>query len=150
MIGWILAVLALFFVQTLLPNVGAGGLAATPEQRAYLRGNRDRAPPPTVMSGRMERALANMFEALPVFLPLAVLAVATGASDRLGAHRGGGVLLRAGRLRPGLCLRIAPLRSLVWAVGHVGLVMMWSDFSPHRMTRRPAVPHMGGRKGERP
>lgn len=123
MIGWVLAVLALFFVQTLLGNV-ARAASGAPEQKAYLRGNRDAVPPDTVMSGRMDRALANMFEALPVFLPLAVLAVAT---DRTGgwANAGAAVFFFA-RVAyiPAYASGIVPLRSLAWAVGHAGLLMM--------------------------
>ena len=80
MIGWILAVLALFVVQTLLPNA-ARAASRDPLQIAWLKGNRDDPPPATPMAARMERALVNMFEALVVFLPLAVLAVAL---DRAG------------------------------------------------------------------
>jgi uncharacterized MAPEG superfamily protein len=123
MIGWIFAVLALFMVQTLLGNA-ARAASGDPEQRAWLRGNRDAAPPHTVMSGRMERALANMFEALPVFLPLAVLAVAT---ERTGgwANAGAAVFFfaRVGYI-PAYASGIVPLRSLAWAIGHAGLAMM--------------------------
>jgi len=123
MIGWILAVLGLFFVQTLLPNAAraASGDAA---QRAWLGGNRDAAPPPhTRMSGRMERALRNMFEALVVFLPLAVLAVATGTTGWTGT---GAAVFFAARLAyvPAYGSGLAPLRSLVWTIGHAGLGLM--------------------------
>lgn len=123
MIGWILAVLALFFVQTLLPNA-ARAMSQEPAQRAYLRGNRDEAPPQTVMSGRMERALANMNEALVVFLPLAVLAVAT---DHAGGWTStGAAVFFFARVAYVIAYAsgIAPLRSLVWTVGHAGLGMM--------------------------
>jgi len=55
MIGWILAVLALFTVQTLLPNVArvASGDAA---QKAWLRSNRDDPPPDTVMGSMAAQA----------------------------------------------------------------------------------------------
>ncbi len=123
MIGWILAVLALFMVQTLLANV-ARAASGDPEKRAWLRGNRDKAPPHTVMSGRMERALANMFEALPVFLPLAVLAVATERTD--GWASAGAAVFFFARVAyiPAYGSGIAPLRSLAWAIGHAGLAMM--------------------------
>ncbi len=123
MIGWILAVLALFVVQTLLPNM-ARAASRDPAQRAYLRSNRDHPPPPTVMSARMDRALANMIEALVVFLPLAVLAAATGATGRW-ITTGAAVFFFA-RLAyvPAYGSGRAPLRSLVWTIGHGGLAMM--------------------------
>ncbi len=123
MIGWVLAVLALFFVQTLLENVARAASGAA-EQRAYLRGSRDVKPPHTVMSGRLARALSNRLEALVVFLPLAVLAVATDRADGW-AWYGAGVFFAA-RLAyiPAYASGIVPVRSLVWAVGHGGLVAM--------------------------
>lgn len=123
MLGWILAVLALFVVQTFLPNA-ARGASRDPDQRAYLRGNRDVAPPAPAMAARMERALANMFEALPVFLPLAVLAIVL---ERTGgwANIGAAVFFFA-RVAyvPAYGSGIVPLRSAVWTVGHIGLGMM--------------------------
>ncbi|OIP84965.1 MAG: hypothetical protein AUK37_05105, partial [Rhodobacterales bacterium CG2_30_65_12] len=77
MTPWILAVLALFFLQTILPSITRAA-SGEPEQIAFLRGNRDEEPPHTVYSGRMAHALRNMFEALPVFLPLALLAEVKG------------------------------------------------------------------------
>ncbi|RME17267.1 MAG: hypothetical protein D6801_03800 [Alphaproteobacteria bacterium] len=123
MTGWILAALAVFFVQTLLPSA-ARALSRRPEQIAFLRGNRDREPPHTVMSARMARALRNMFEALPVFLALALLAEIHGTTG--GWVRIGAMVFVLARIAyvPAYGSGIAPLRSLVWAVGHVGLGMM--------------------------
>lgn len=123
MIGWILAVLALFTVQTLLPNVArvASGDAA---QKAWLRSNRDDPPPDTVMSARMDRALANMFEALVVFLPLAVLLVAVGANHGLPTTGAAVFFLARVAYVPAYASGKAPLRSLVWTIGHVGLGVM--------------------------
>lgn len=123
MIGWILAVLALFVLQTLLPNA-ARAASGDPVQRAWLKGNRDEAPPHTVMSGRMQRALVNMFEALPVFLPLAVLAV---VMERTGGWSGiGAAVFFLARVAyvPAYASGIVPLRSLAWGIGLAGLGMM--------------------------
>ncbi len=123
MTGWILAVLGLFVVQTLLPNIAraASGDAA---QRAWLGGNRDGAPPPhTLMSGRMERALHNMFEALVVFLPLALLAVVTQTGGWATTGAAVFCLARVAYV-PAYGSGIAPLRSLVWTIGHIGLGLM--------------------------
>lgn len=123
MTGWILAVLALFFVQTLLPSM-ARAANGSPEQLRFLRGPRDDRPAPTLMAGRMERALRNMFEALPIFLALALLAEARGITEGW-ALTGAGVFFTA-RLAyvPAYASGIVLLRSGVWAVGHAGLVMM--------------------------
>ncbi|MCB1337888.1 MAG: MAPEG family protein [Maritimibacter sp.] len=123
MIGWILAVLGLFVVQTLLPNATRAASGGA-EQRAYLKGARDVEPPHTVMSGRMARALTNMFEALVVFLPLAVLAVATGRAE--GWATLGAAVFFFARVAyiPAYASGIVPVRSAVWGIGHAGLVMM--------------------------
>src|SRR5690348_4359236 len=74
MVLLILLVLALFVLQTLLPNRfrerrdPQGGSTL-----AYALGPRDDWPPLTRLGGRAERALENMKEALPVFLALALL-----------------------------------------------------------------------------
>jgi uncharacterized MAPEG superfamily protein len=123
MTGWILAVLALFFVQTLLPSMARAATKA-PEQLRFLRGNRDERPEAPVMTGRMDRALANMFEALPVFLPLALLAEIRGIES--GWALWGAALFFLGRLLyvPAYGSGIPWLRSAVWGIGHAGLVMM--------------------------
>lgn len=120
---WILAVLALFVLQTFLPSM-ARAASGEPEQLAYLRGNRDAEPPHTTYSARMAHALRNMFEALPVFLPLAVLAVATGNTG--GWTNTGAMVFFLARLVyvPAYASGIVPLRSATWAIGHAGLVMM--------------------------
>lgn len=123
MIPWILAVLALFFLQTLLPSM-ARAASGDPEQRAFLRGNRDVEPPHTVMSGRMAHALRNMFEALPVFLPLALLAEMQGITS--GWAYWGAVVFVVARVAyvPAYGSGIVMLRSAMWSIGHAGLVMM--------------------------
>lgn len=123
MTGWILAVLAVFFVQTLLPSV-ARGASGEEAQIAFLRSNRDVRPDPTVMAGRMERALRNMFEALPVFLPLALIAEIQGITE--GWALTGAAVFFAARVLyiPAYASGIAWIRSATWTVGHAGLVMM--------------------------
>lgn len=123
MTPWILAVLALFFVQTLLPSI-ARGASGAPDQTEFLRGNRDVEPPHTVYSGRMAHALRNMFEALPVFLPLALLAEMRGIED--GWALTGAMVFFFARLVyvPAYGSGIVLARSAAWTVGLAGLVMM--------------------------
>jgi uncharacterized MAPEG superfamily protein len=101
MVLLILLVLALFVLQTLLPGRfrepvadGASG------KLAENLGNHDHMRPLTVVGQRATRALANMHEALPVFLIARVLYV--------GVYMAG----------------IAVVRTLIWAVSWVGLAMM--------------------------
>ena len=69
---WILAALALYFVQTLLPPTFRfrGDLE--------LVGARDNLPEPSIIGRRAERALVNVGEAMILFLPLAILCFASG------------------------------------------------------------------------
>ena len=123
MTGWILAALGLWSVQLFLPALfrardgGAG-------QKAFLTGNRDRAPEAPVMTGRMMRAQANMLEAMVIFLPLALLAVIQDVDARAGAAVF--VLARLAYV-PAYGIGIPLLRSGIWTVALIGLGMMvWS------------------------
>lgn len=87
MTPWILAVLGLFVAQTLLPPtlrylVAGEGLGV----RLWLAlGPRDQEPPLPRLGARAQRALANMAEALPVFLTLALLHAQQGTDGSRGA-----------------------------------------------------------------
>jgi uncharacterized MAPEG superfamily protein len=121
MVLLILLVLALFVIQTLLPAC-FGYLGAGRSFMAAL-GPRDDPPPQTRVGGRAERALANMQEALPEFLALALLNVflGTGALATTGAT----VFLIARVLYvPAYLAGITGVRTLIWAASVVGLVMM--------------------------
>jgi uncharacterized MAPEG superfamily protein len=125
MVLLILLVLALFVIQTLLPNRfrEPGGPAAG-SKLAQALGPRDHQPPLTRIGGRAERALANMQEALPVFLALALLNLIVGTAAGM-AITGATVFLVARVLYvPAYLSGITGLRTLIWAVGVAGLVMM--------------------------
>jgi len=120
----ILLVLALFVLQTLLPERfrprGGGGGARIAE----ALGPRDDPPPQSRMGARATRALANMHEALPVFLALALLNLITHTAGAM-AVMGGWVFLVARVLYvPAYLSGIPGVRTLLWIGGWVGLVMM--------------------------
>jgi uncharacterized MAPEG superfamily protein len=69
----ILLVLTLYMLQIFLQETSRFGF----DVRGIV-GNRDNPPEMTVMAGRLDRAKNNMQEALPMFLGLALLALATG------------------------------------------------------------------------
>jgi uncharacterized MAPEG superfamily protein len=124
MVLLILLVLALFVVQTLLPNRFRDRPASGSGARlAEALGPRDDQPPLTRIGGRAERALANMHEALPVFLTLALLNLflGTGALATTGA-----TLFFVARLLyvPAYLAGVTGIRTLIWIAGVVGLVMM--------------------------
>lgn len=123
MVLLILLVLALFVFQTLLPAgfryMGRDG----GRQLGTALGPRDDQPPPSRTGGRAERALANMQEALPVFLTLALLNLFLGTGDL--ATTGATVFLVARVLYVAAYLAgVYGLRTLIWAISVVGLVLM--------------------------
>ncbi len=81
-------------------------------------------PAPTLLAGRMERALRNMFEALPVFLTLALLAVIQGIDSGLAVTGAAVFFFARVAYVPAYGSGIVLLRSGVWTVGFVGLILM--------------------------
>ncbi|MEJ0084245.1 MAG: MAPEG family protein [Pseudomonadota bacterium] len=125
MILLVLLVLALFVIQTLLP--GRFRKPAVPGDPGILEehvGNRDHARPLTVVGQRAARALANMHEALPVFLTLALMNLIAGTAAAM-ATTGALIFLIARVLYVPLYLSgVSWLRSLIWTGGWVGLILM--------------------------
>ena len=121
----ILLVLALFVIQTLLP--GRLREAPAPGEQGKLAENlgpRDHMRPLTVTGQRAARALANMHEALPVFLGLALLNLIVAPQASL-ALTGAWVFLIARVLYVPLYLGGVPaVRTLAWVASWVGLIMM--------------------------
>jgi len=118
-------VLALFFVQTLLP--GRFREPPTPggeSKVAEALGNRDHQRPLTVVGERAARALGNMQEGLPVFLALALMNMIAAPGAGL-AVTGAWVFLIARILYVAIYLAGVPVvRTLCWTAGLVGLGMM--------------------------
>lgn len=125
MILIVLLVLALFVLQTLLPNrFREPAAAGASDSFAEAWGPRDNPRPYTVMGGRAARALANMHEALPVFLALALMNMIVGTAAAM-VITGGWVFFIARVVYVPLYLAGIPvLRTLAWAAGWVGLVLM--------------------------
>ena len=125
MVLLILLVLALFVVQTLLPGrFREPRTDGGKDKLVENLGNRDHVRPFTVVGGRAERALANMHEALPVFLALALLNMIVGTAAGM-AVTGATLFLVARVVYVVIYMAGVPvLRTLVWGVGWAGLVMM--------------------------
>ena len=121
----VLLVLALFVIQTLLPGRFREPKAdGTQGKLMENLGNRDTQRPLTVIGQRASRALANMHEALPVFLALALLNMIAGTAGA-SAVTGATVFLIARILYVGVYIAgIAVVRTLLWGVSWVGLIMM--------------------------
>jgi uncharacterized MAPEG superfamily protein len=122
----LLLVLAVFVVQTLIApslrylNAPEGVLRSL---RVAL-GPRDHQPPLPVLGERAARALANMHEALPVFISLALLHITRG-TDTGPALSAAWVFLAARVLYvPAYLIGTPGVRSAVWTVGFASLVCM--------------------------
>lgn len=118
MTTWLLASLVLHAVYVLTP----AALYLPAEGTMTHLGGRDEQPKPSRMVGRARRALANWQENFPVFLALALGAMALGRPDA-GA---GAVLFLVARVAylPLYLTGIPGLRSLSWMVSVAGLVWM--------------------------
>jgi len=125
MVLLVLLVLALFVVQTMLPNRFREPSAGAVQGRIPVGlGNRDHMQPLTVVGERAARALANMHEALPVFLALALLNMIVGTAAGT-AVTGATIFLVARVVYVGIYMAGIPVvRTLVWAASWAGLVMM--------------------------
>lgn len=130
MTAWILAALALYIAQTLLPPLFRYVLRSDPQILATL-GPRDTSPELGLHGSRAERALGNMTEAMLVFLPLALLAEGTGVTGAVF----GAQLFVVARVAyvPTYLLGVPGLRSAIWCVGVVGLVIMAAAVLGHGM-----------------
>ena len=119
----IIAVLVLYVVQAFVPSMimsrAVGGKAMI-----YAAGPRDEPQALTVAAARAKRAMGNMVEATVVFLPLALLAVHYSLNDGLAYW--GAVIFLLARIAyvPAYISALGLARSVVWTVGHIGLVMM--------------------------
>ncbi len=122
MVYLILAVLALYVMQTFLPSA-IMSRAKGPEVMHYAGGPRDEPLELTIPAARAARALQNMSEALFVFLPLALLAVMFEL-DGLAVWGAAIFLLARIAYVPAYITAIGLTRSIVWTIGHVGLGMM--------------------------
>lgn len=121
----VLLVLALFVLQTLLPGRFREPVQpGAPNKLAENLGPRDQMRPLTVVGQRAARALANMQEALPVFLGLALMNMIV-APDAPQAVTGAWIFLAARVLYlPVYMAGISVVRTLIWVVGWVGLGLM--------------------------
>ena len=112
---------ALTLVQMVVAVIGAQGKVGLPP----LIGNRDDLPQMTGFAGRAQRAHRNMLESLVLFAVLVLVAQIAGkanATTALGAQ-----LFFWGRVAYAVVywIGIPWVRTLVWAVSLIGLIMIF-------------------------
>lgn len=115
----ILLVLALYIVQLFLQETSRFGF-----NMWGILGNRDKVPELSVIAGRLDRAKNNMLEALPIFLPLALLAVVKGRDTSEMTHAALVFLIARVLYVPAYVSGIPMFRSFVWLVGVASLIVM--------------------------
>lgn len=119
-----LTYLAWTLVLAIVQVLAAAGFKRQQDGLQWAAGNRDGAPKEyTGVAARLTRAQANLFENLPIFVG-AVLLAHVGGRETMWTALGAGLFFWA-RLAyvPVYALGLAPLRSIVWGVALVGLVM---------------------------
>ena len=86
---------------------------------------RDHEPPPNPLSARSEKALRNLIETYPVFVVLVVASVLADRSDAL--TQWGALTYFVARIAylPLYVAGVKYLRSLVWSVSALGLVLLF-------------------------
>jgi uncharacterized MAPEG superfamily protein len=118
---YLAATLILALVQILLP---ATGRTATYGLQ-WNAGPRDAdVPPPGRITGRLERAQANLYETLPLFIGAVLIAYLAGRTGAMTAW--GAALYFWARLIyiPLYAFGVPYVRSLVWLVAMIGLIMI--------------------------
>ncbi|MFN4296329.1 MAG: MAPEG family protein [Brevundimonas sp.] len=117
--------LAIALMLALVQILWAGAARTSELGIKWNAGPRDGvAPPPGPMAGRLIRAQANLFETLPLFAAAVIMAEVAGKAGDLtyiGAQMY--VFARIAYV-PVYMLGIPYVRSLIWLVSLIGLIMI--------------------------
>jgi uncharacterized MAPEG superfamily protein len=103
----------------------ATSLATRDQGTPYNLSPRDLPPPPvSTITGRMQRASKNFMETFPFFVAAVVFVTLAGRQDAMSAL--GAQLYFGARLIyvPVYASGVAVIRTLVWAVSIIGLVLV--------------------------
>lgn len=121
MTTWILMGVGVYLLGLFLPS-----LFLIPQiGLTQYAGSRDQEPEPNAVRGRAMRAHRNMLESLPLFLTFGVLSLVVPTADANAAVLGAQIFVLARLVYLPLYLMAAPfVRSGVWTVGFVGLLIM--------------------------
>lgn len=116
-LGWSVVLL---LVQIMLQAVSTYDLGP------YLLGARDEGRQSgNVMAGRLKRALVNLLETYPAFVALALALVVTGKAGGIAATGAWVWLIARIVYVPLYAFGVPAVRTLVWCVSIVGLVLMF-------------------------
>ncbi|NQY40149.1 MAG: MAPEG family protein [Henriciella sp.] len=101
-----------------------GGLVPIYQGFAWGLGNRDEAREKTELQLRTARTVANHIEGMMVFIPLALIVAMSDLSSTLTTWGAGLYLLGRVLFAPLYLIGVPYLRSLVWGVSLVGIIML--------------------------
>ncbi len=125
-LSYLTASVIVFLVMVLVQGAFSNG-QHTPK---LLAGNRDDLPADNLRVARAKRANQNMIEALVLFAPLVLVAVVTDRTNQW-TQIGAGLFLAARiAYAPLYWFGGGPLRSLVWAIGLLGTLMILFQILP--------------------
>jgi uncharacterized MAPEG superfamily protein len=117
-LGW---TLVLAFVQVLLPALARNRETGV----AYNAGPRDAAGPPVgVVTGRLKRAQANLFETLPLFAVGLMIVHVTSRESALTLWGSGIYLAARVAYLPLYAFGVPMVRSLAWTISVIGLALI--------------------------
>ena len=119
-----LTVLALGAIFQMIQIAIAGAVMNKDVGRDYNTGPRDREPEFSPLTGRLRRAVNNMFESLALFTIAVVVVTLSGQSS--GVTQGAAWIWLAARLLyfPAYGLGLSPWRSVVWAIGTIATLVI--------------------------
>jgi uncharacterized MAPEG superfamily protein len=120
-----LQLLAWTLVLALVQIVLAGALRTQETGSAFNMGPRDDpGPPQRPVTGRMQRAQANLFETLPLFIAAVLIAHVAGREGALTLWGCWMYLVARIVYLPLYAFGVPVVRTLVWLAGTVGLAMV--------------------------
>lgn len=101
-----------------------GGLVPVYQGFVWGLGNRDDVREKTALQLRTARTIANHIEGMMVFVPLALIVVISDLSSTLTIWGAGLYLLGRALFAPLYLIGVPYLRSLVWGVSLLGILMI--------------------------
>ncbi|MGB3295559.1 MAG: MAPEG family protein [Phormidesmis sp.] len=118
LLGSVLLLFSLIMVQQVYVDITLGA--------KYSLSNREGSKPTAAISGRIDRAIANLMENLALFTP--VVLVLSAADISTGAARTGAVVFFCARIIHAVTYvsGITVVRSLAWFAGIIGIGIMLS------------------------
>ncbi|HEX8232678.1 MAG TPA: MAPEG family protein [Caulobacteraceae bacterium] len=93
----------------------------------WARGPRDEPRPATGAAARLERAFANFQETFPLFAASVLVVIALDETGRLSAWGSIAYVLARIAYVPLYAAGVPRVRSLVWFIGFLGLLMVWAE-----------------------